>query len=208
MQHIRRDYGMSELTESNAARNPFQQFERWMCDALHSEIHEPTAMALSTVSTQGKPSSRMVLLKSYDETQGFVFFTNYLSRKGRELDSNPNACLLFYWDKLERQVRIEGCITKVNDDVSDTYFQSRPYESRLSAIISPQSEVIPDRKFLEQELEKIKGKPDTPRPAQWGGYALMPDYFEFWQGRPNRLHDRLAYEKKPDGSWTMKRLAP
>lgn len=206
LHHQRKSYERHELTEEQVADNPFVQFNAWMEDALKSEVYEPNAMVLCTATANGKPSARVVLLKSYNNN-GLVFFTNYNSRKGKEIAENPNASLLFFWDKLERQVRIEGTLAKVNEEESENYFQSRPYESRLSAIISPQSTVVPGREFLESELERIKNNTDTHRPAHWGGYILKPTYFEFWQGRANRLHDRLVYELVND-NWQLKRLAP
>lgn len=206
LHHHRKSYERYELNEGQVADNPFFQFNEWMEYALQSEVHEPNAMVLSTATVDAKPSARVVLLKSYNEN-GLVFFTNYSSRKGKEITENPHASLLFFWDKLERQVRIEGSLEKVSEQESENYFQSRPFESRLSAIVSPQSEVVPGREYLESQLEKIKNNTETPRPAQWGGYILKPTYFEFWQGRANRLHDRLVYEWV-NAHWLIKRLAP
>lgn len=206
LHHHRKSYERHELTEGQVAADPFVQFNEWMEYALESDVYEPNAMILSTATTDGKPSARVVLLKSYSKN-GLVFFTNYSSRKGKEITKNPYASLLFFWDKLERQVRIEGTLEKVSEEESENYFQSRPFESRLSAIVSPQSEMVPNREYLETELEKIKNKTQTPRPEYWGGYILKPTYFEFWQGRANRLHDRLAFEWT-NGNWQLKRLAP
>ncbi|MBL7778516.1 MAG: pyridoxamine 5'-phosphate oxidase [Chitinophagales bacterium] len=206
LHHHRKSYERHELTEEQVATDPFIQFNEWMEAALESDVYEPNAMVLSTATTDGKPSARVVLLKSYSKN-GLVFFTNYSSRKGKEIAENPHASLLFFWDKLERQVRIEGILKKVSEEESENYFQSRPFESRLSAIVSPQSTVVPGREYLESELEKIKNNTYTPRPSNWGGYILQPVCFEFWQGRANRLHDRLVFEWT-NGNWQLKRLAP
>lgn len=202
----RRNYTKYELTENKISPNPYEQFGWWLEEATESGILEPNAMALSTANIQGRPSSRIVLLKAFDEN-GFVFYTNYNSRKGKELGANQFASLLFFWDKLERQVRIEGTIEKVHADLSEKYFASRPFESRLSAIVSAQSEEIPSREYLEDRLEEMKQTGETKRPESWGGYLLKADYFEFWQGRASRLHDRIVYEME-NGAWRIKRLAP
>lgn len=202
----RRNYILHELTEDRISPNPFEQFHWWFEDAGKAEIKEPNAMVLATASKQGQPAARMVLLKAYDEN-GFVFYTNYHSRKGKEIDENPFASLLFYWDVLERQVRIEGTLEKVDVKLSEEYFSARPYESRLSAIVSNQSEEIPSRQFLEDKLEAVKNAGSVHRPEHWGGYLLKVNYFEFWQGRASRLHDRIAYALE-NGAWKIKRLAP
>lgn len=202
----RRSYERGELTEQNAARNPFAQFNQWFEEMKQGDFLEPNTMVLATSSANGKPSARMVLLKGFSE-EGFVFYTNYHSRKGNDLGENPQAALLFYWDILERQVRIEGAIKKVHANLSEEYFASRPFESQLSAIVSEQSEVIPNREFLEEKLEALKQQGRASRPEHWGGYIVKPSVFEFWQGRPNRLHDRIVYERAGD-AWVMKRLAP
>ncbi len=198
-----------ELDEKTIDRNPFNQFSAWIEDALKADIPEPTAMVLSTVSSQGRPSSRVVLLKNSSE-KGFEFFTNYQSRKSIELKDNSYASLLFLWKELERQVRIEGKVERLTSAESDEYFITRPYESQISAWASPQSRVIPNRKTLKdwyEEFEEIfKNKPPS-RPPYWGGFRLEPELFEFWQGRENRLHDRIEY-KKEDIGWIMQRLAP
>jgi len=198
------------LSEANAEQHPVNQFKKWFDDVLKAGFKEPTAMALATSTRNGKPSARMVLMKEFS-MDGFVFYTNYQSRKGKELAQNPQASLLFYWDKLERQVRIEGAAEKVSSNVSDEYFNSRPRQSRLSALASPQSKVIEGRGVLEKkmhELEsKFSGMEKIPRPRYWGGYILKPVCFEFWQGRDNRLHDRILYVLSR-GRWKMKRLAP
>jgi len=196
------------LSKRTADTDPMRQFERWMADAVAAGIEESTAMALATVSADGKPSVRLVLLKGSDD-DGFVFFTNYRSRKAREMEGNPNVSLVFYWKELERQVRIEGAVHQVTAAESEAYFHSRPLESRINAVISPQSEVIPDRRYLEKLREEyLSSHPGDPvRPAHWGGYRVVPDLVEFWQGRPGRLHDRIRYTRSRVG-WGMERLAP
>ena len=202
----RRNYIKHELIEKNVATNPFELFAQWFDDAGKSEVLEPNAMTLATATSAGKPSARIVLLKSFSE-EGLVFYTNYGSRKGSEISENQQGAILFYWDVMERQIRIEGTITKVEAKISDSYFSSRPAESQLSAIVSEQSQVIPSRQFLEDKLVEVRNTGVTKRPVNWGGYILQPNYFEFWQGRANRLHDRLVYELE-NGSWKLKRLAP
>ncbi len=198
-----------KLSESGVSSNPFNQFGLWFDEASKSGFIDSTAMSLSTASKDGKPSARMVLLKKFDES-GFEFFTNYESRKGKDLKENPQACLLFYWDKLERQVRIEGRVEKVSKKESEDYFATRPFKSRLGAWASHQSTVIESRTVIIKEFVKYfmkYGSKNTPLPPYWGGYRLIPDAFEFWQGRTNRLHDRILYTKKKD-NWEIKRLAP
>jgi pyridoxamine 5'-phosphate oxidase len=202
----RRNYVKHELIEKNVAANPFEQFAHWFEEAGKSGLIEPNAMTLATSTKTGKPSARIVLLKSFNE-KGFVFYTNYDSRKGTEISENEQGAFLFYWDIMERQVRIEGVIEQVEVSLSEEYFSSRPFESRLSAIVSEQSSVIPSREFLENKLEEIRKAGVANRPANWGGYVLKPDYFEFWQGRANRLHDRIVYQHE-NGAWSIKRLAP
>lgn len=208
LDNLRKDYTKYSFTEKTALKNPFEQFKLWFDDAVNYPMMEPNAMALSTVNSEGKPSSRIVLLKRYDEN-GFVFFTNYESRKGKELEKNPYASLLFYWDKLERQIRIEGITEKISIVESEDYFQSRPYESRLGAWASKQSEVLPSRFTLIREVAKllVKYPAKVPLPPFWGGYRLKPDMFEFWQGRPSRLHDRIRYSYR-GGLWVIERLYP
>ncbi|MEY5046567.1 MAG: pyridoxamine 5-phosphate oxidase [Bacteroidota bacterium] len=206
---IRKDYQLKSLSEHEVNQNPFAQFSVWWNEAVQSDIVEVNAMALSTVTSTGKPSSRIVLLKGYDE-QGFVFFTNYSSDKGQQLALNHFAALLFFWKELERQVRIEGIVSKVSDEESDAYFNSRPVGSRLGAWASPQSQKISDREVLNNELMKFTERFDQgniPRPEHWGGYRVKPTRIEFWQGRSNRLHDRVLYEQDND-NWQISRLAP
>jgi pyridoxamine 5'-phosphate oxidase len=197
------------LTEGELDPDPVRQFHRWIEEATLSEVPEPNAMALATATPEGRPSARIVLLRGYDE-RGFAFFTNYESRKGRELDANPHAALVFHWHDLDRQVRVEGRVERVSAEESDTYFQSRPACSRLGAWASRQSEVIPDRTVLEArnralELQYPGGQ--IPRPEHWGGYRVVPAVIEFWQGRPSRLHDRLRYTRS-DRGWLIERLSP
>jgi pyridoxamine 5'-phosphate oxidase len=206
---IRKDYQLKSLSEQEVDQNPFAQFSVWWNEAVQSDIVEVNAMTLSTVTSKGKPSSRIVLLKGYDE-EGFVFFTNYSSDKGRQLMQNHFAALLFFWKELERQVRIEGVVSKVSEEESDAYFNSRPVGSRLGAWASPQSQKISDREVLNNELMKFTEQFDQeniPRPAHWGGYRVKPTRIEFWQGRSNRLHDRILYEQDND-NWQISRLAP
>jgi len=201
---------MNPLTEDRVEKHPYLQFDKWFKEVLKADFKEPTAVILATSTRSGKPAARAVLMKEYNK-EGFVFYTNYNSRKGKALRENPSAALLFYWDRLERQVRIEGKVAKVNKEQSDDYFDIRPRESRIGAIASPQSEVIDDRHVLERRVAELAKKFEAvekiPRPAHWGGYILKPSYFEFWQGQPNRLHDRIVYILSK-GNWKIKRLAP
>jgi pyridoxamine 5'-phosphate oxidase len=205
---LRREYSRASLDESDVDRDPVAQFRKWFAEALSCELREPTAMALATVGAGGRPSSRMVLLKGFD-ARGFVFYTNYDSRKAGEIEGTHRASLLFYWAGLDRQVRIEGAIARVADAESDAYFAARPLESRWSAHASPQSRVIESRESLEAAVARARAQfgDDVPRPAGWGGFRVSPDAFEFWQGRENRLHDRLAYTLDA-GAWRRARLAP
>jgi pyridoxamine 5'-phosphate oxidase len=205
---LRRDYGKYEFSEKTVNENPFGQFKIWFQDAIDAKFLDPNSMALSTSTKDGKPSSRMVLLKHYDES-GFVFFTNYESRKGKELAENPLASILFFWDKLERQIRIEGKIEIITPEESDEYYQTRPYEAKLGAWASKQSTKLTTRFTLMREVAALmlKYPKNVPLPPFWGGYRLIPDIFEFWQGRVSRLHDRIVYEKNAD-KWKIYRLYP
>lgn len=206
---LRQNYAKATLDESMVASHPAAQFESWFKEACAAEIPEPNAMSIATVNEQGRPSSRVVLLKSFDN-QGFVFFTNYESRKGRELEKNPFVSLLFFWPELERQVRIEGKAEKISRAESVAYYFSRPVNSRLGAWASAQSAIVDGRRMIEKKWQEMKDRFDgkeIPMPDFWGGYRVVPDYFEFWQGRESRLHDRIVYAKKSD-SWTISRLNP
>jgi len=209
---LRRDYAFATLDEASVAPDPLTQFHRWLDEAIKAELPEPTAMSLATAaaSTHGfiQPSSRIVLLKEVDE-RGFVFYTNYESRKGRELAANPFACLSFYWAELERQVHIEGRVEKVDPALSDAYFATRPVPSRIGAWASPQSEPLADRADLEARFAQLQARygDNVPRPPYWGGYRVLPDTVEFWQGRRSRLHDRIRY-RRFQGEWVIERLAP
>jgi pyridoxamine 5'-phosphate oxidase len=198
------------LDERLIDRDPILQFQQWFADAVAAGLPLPEAMSLATVSAEGKPTARMVLLKKVD-ADGFVFFTNYRSAKARELAENPNACLVFFWPQLERQVRIEGVVGKTSSAESREYFATRPRGSQIGAWASPQSEAIPGREVLEQrqaELEEVYRDREIPWPEHWGGYCLKPERIEFWKGRSDRLHDRILYVRQSDGSWTIQRLAP
>ena len=207
---IRKEYTQAELDEQSVLKNPFEQFEKWFQEALDSQIVEPAAMVLSTVNPDGQPFQRTVLLKTFNE-KGFVFYTNYESRKAGHLDVNPRASLLFPWYSLERQVAITGVVKKVSSKESLQYFLSRPRGSQLGAWVSNQSEVITSRSILETKLFQMKQKfkkGKIPLPDYWGGYRVIPDSIEFWQGRKSRLHDRIFFQKEAEGSWSISRLSP
>lgn len=207
---IRKDYKLQELSEQHVHQNAIEQFSIWWNDAINASLDEPNAMTLATASADGLPSARIVLLKGFDK-KGFVFFTNYDSFKGKQLEENPRACLVFFWRELERQVRITGLIKKTTSEASDEYYHSRPLGSQVGAWISPQSQVIESREWLTSKefkmLREVEGK-SIERPHNWGGYVVQPVCIEFWQGRPNRLHDRIQYTMQEDGSWKIERLAP
>ena len=209
--HARKSYERAALDEHGIDRDPFQQFTIWYDEAVAAGLPEPEAMTLSTATLEGQPSARIVLLRGYDE-RGFCFFSNYSSQKGQELAANPYAAVTFHWVELERQVRISGRVEKVTEAESDAYFQSRPSQSRIGAWSSPQSNVISSRDALEELFEKYQeqylDETAIPRPEHWGGYRVIPERIEFWQGRPNRLHDRLRFIRIDQGPWTLQRLAP
>ena len=207
---LRKDYDLAGLAEKDLARDPFRQFEKWFQEAEAAKLTEPNAMTLATATRDGRPSARTVLLKGLDG-RGFVFYTNYEGRKGRELEANPHAAMVFPWIALERQVVIEGTLTKVAREETAAYFHSRPRASQLGAWVSQQSAVIPARATLEDTMKTLEKKyagAEVPLPANWGGYRLAPETVEFWQGRRSRLHDRLRYRREKDGSWSVERLAP
>lgn len=207
---LRKEYAYAGLVESEVDRDPIRQFQAWFDQALAANLPEPNAMTLATATADGFPSARIVLLKGLDD-RGFAFFTNFESRKGRELSANPRAALVFHWVELERQVRVEGAVGVVSDAEADAYYRSRPLDSRLGAWISRQSEVVSSRADLERDLSAIRSRfpnDDVPRPPFWGGYRVVPVSIEFWQGRPGRLHDRLRYRKGSWGDWILERLSP
>ena len=207
---IRKDYKLQILNEIDIENNAINQFGKWWSDAIDSQIDEVNAMTLATATNEGKPSARIVLLKGFNE-RGFVFFSNYDSHKGKELINNPQACMVFFWKELERQIRIEGMIEKVSSEESDAYFLSRPVSSQIGAWSSPQSSVILNRKVLEDNVTRYSQQFSTEqlvRPDNWGGYRLKPTLIEFWQGRSSRLHDRLQYTLQDDTTWKIERLAP
>jgi len=205
---LRKDYALASLTETDVAADPHLQFDKWLAEAIAARCPEPTAMSVATVGADGQPSSRILLLKGAD-ARGFVFFTNYESRKGQELAANPRAAMLFHWVELERELRIEGRVEKASDAETEAYFASRPLQSRVGAWASPQSREIPDRAWLEHKFAEAEQRlgAEPPPPPHWGGYRLVPARLEFWQGRKSRLHDRLVYSREAAG-WRISRLAP
>lgn len=206
---LRKDYGQATLSEHDVDQDPFRQFTAWFEQALKAEVNEPNAMSVATVDEQGRPTSRIVLIKQFD-ARGFTWYTNYDSQKGRQLHSNPHAALLFFWPELERQIRIEGRVIRTSDEESDKYFHSRPLKSRLAAIASAQSMPIANRAALEAHYDAVAKQygEEPPRPDNWGGFRLVPERLEFWQGRRSRFHDRIVYTLQADGSWMRQRLQP
>ena len=209
LQNLRQDYRMASLSESDVAADPILQFQKWFSEAVNAKLYEPNVMTFATADSDGKPSARIVLLKGFDE-QGFVFYTNYESKKAQDLVENPQAALVFFWAELERQVRIEGIVSKVDKEISEAYFHSRPIGSQIGAIASAQSSVLTDRSILEERVTELTAQYEgktIPKPEHWGGYLVEPKHIEFWQGRSSRLHDRITYDYT-DGSWKINRLAP
>ena len=207
---LRREYARARLDEADVSHDPMVEFARWFAEAQQAQVLEPNAMTLATATADGEPSARIVLLKGFDEG-GFVFFTDYRSRKGEELAANPRAALVFYWGELERQVRITGSVTRTSREESERYFRSRPVGSRHGAWVSHQSRVIPGRSVLEADLRAAEARfpgGDVPLPPHWGGFRVAPLAIEFWQGRPSRLHDRIHYHRQPSGRWAVERLSP
>ena len=207
---LRKEYTQQSLDRADVLPDPVAQFERWFAAAQDAQIHEPNAMSLATVSADGRPAARIVLLKGIEDGC-FLLYTNYESRKGQDMQRHPYVALTFFWPELERQVRIEGAVTKTSEEQSTAYFQSRPRGSQLGAWVSPQSQVITDRSVLDQRQQELNEHFDDqkiPRPGFWGGYAVCPHRIEFWQGRPSRLHDRLLYRSEDDDTWIIERLAP
>jgi len=209
LQNLRQDYRVASLSENDVAANPFLQFKKWFSDAIEAQLYEPNVMTFATADSDGKPSARIVLLKGFDEN-GFVFYTNYESRKANDLVENPQAAAVFFWAELERQVRIEGIVSKIDKETSEAYFHSRPIGSQIGAIASPQSSVITDRTLLEEKVSMLTAEYEgkvIPKPDNWGGYLIEPKRIEFWQGRSSRLHDRITYDFI-EGFWKISRLAP
>ncbi len=207
---VRVDYNQGQLLETEVDPDPIRQLERWLKEAMEAQVVEPNAMCIATVDESGYPDARFVLLRGLDE-RGLVFYTHAHSAKGRQLSHNPRACAVFWWDALQRQVRVQGTVEPVSDAEADDYFASRPRGHQLAAWVSPQSQPIPNRQVLEERMAQMErryeGQP-VPRPPYWVGYRIVPQRIEFWQGRPNRLHDRLLYTRQPDGTWRIERLAP
>jgi pyridoxamine 5'-phosphate oxidase len=210
IENLRQNYSAASLSETDVDANPMRQFDKWFNEAINYKVHEPNAMTLATATHDGRPSARIVLLKGFSE-DGFKFYTNYLSRKGKEISKNPLGALVFFWGDMERQIRIEGTIEKLDRDYSEKYFHTRPKLSQISAMASPQSQEISGREQLEQKIAQLEAEyidTELPKPSFWGGYVLKPRLIEFWQGRSNRLHDRIVYKKTDNKNWKIVRLAP
>lgn len=210
LQNLRQDYTAASLSEKDSSADPIQQFDNWFNQAVEAKVLEPNAMTLSTATKDGLPSARIVLLKGYDK-EGFSFYTNYLSRKGKEIARNPHGALTFFWGELERQVRVEGIIEKLSKEQSEAYFHSRPKGSQIGAVVSPQSQEVGSRGELDGKMVKMENEykdKEIPKPAHWGGYILKPRVIEFWQGRSSRMHDRIVYKKIDNKTWKKVRLAP